>query len=323
MESPAPANLGTADADRVAYWRLTLRCCSQLCFQSNEWTGLLFLVAVWIASPISAAYLLVGAVLAPVGRMLLKEKDPAVKTGLPGLNPCLIALSLPAFYHVGWTNVSMWMVLLVCVVIAVVLVRVCIVLVPFPILVAPFLIIIWTLYSLTPWLHFLEPLPVKTTYDAALVPVVQVLLCLGQTIFAPNIWSGLLYASGVFVSNWRHGILAVVGAAIGAAGSYYYCEAVPEAAKLGFYGFNSVLAAVSVYIFCGGKLRLAILGALLAPILTPAIAMFGLPTLAAPFVVTTWLMLALGWVEDHWFATPAPTVPAPSTTQPRAGSLPA
>jgi hypothetical protein len=57
---------------------------------------------------------------------------------------------------------------------------------------------------------------------------------------------------------------------------------------------------VSVFVFCGGKLRLAILGALPATILM-RIADFGVQTLSAPFVFTTWLMLGLGWVEDNWF----------------------
>ena len=33
----------------VPYWRLVLRGCSQLCFQSNELTGLFFLAAVLVA----------------------------------------------------------------------------------------------------------------------------------------------------------------------------------------------------------------------------------------------------------------------------------
>jgi urea transporter len=90
--------------------------------------------------------------------------------------------------------------------------------------------------------------------------------------------------------------------------AYYYGNMDPVDTNLGLYGFNGVLTAVSVYLFCGGKLRLSILGALLATILTPFIAQFGVQTLSAPLVLTTWLMIGLGWFEDHWFALPsAPT----------------
>ena len=78
---------------------------------------------------------------------------------------------------------------------------------------------------------------------------------------------------------------------------------------------------MSVFVFCDGKLRLAILGALLATIMMPAIADIGVQTLSAPFVFTTWLMLALGWIEDHWFALPpTPEASASPASNPHATS---
>jgi urea transporter len=259
-------------------------------------------VAVLVASPISAAYLLVAAIIAPAGRMLLEKKPTTLTTGLPGLNPCLIAISLPAFFQTGWTNFGMWMVLLVCVVSAVVLVRLFVAVSPFPILVLPFLLIFWVLYALAPRFAVLHPIAFAAPQPTTFHPLTAVLSSLGASMFSPNIWSGLLFAIGVLVSNWRHGLIAILGAAIGTAVAYYYHDANPAGANLGTYGFNGVLTAVAVFVFCGGKFRLSILGALLATILTPAVAEFGLPTLAAPFALTTWLMLMLGWVEEHWFA---------------------
>ncbi len=306
--------LRPAKTDRIPYWRIVLRGCSQLCFQSNELTGLVFLAAVLVASPISAAYLLVAAMIAPAGRMLLGERGPILATGLPGLNPCLVALSLPAFFHTGWTDVGMWMVLLACVASAVLLVRLFVAVLPFPILVLPFLIIFWILYALAPKLDVLQPIVFAAAQPTTFHPLTAVLSSLGEAMFAPSIWSGLLFVTGVLLSNWRHGLIAIFGATIGTAVAYYYRDADPASANLGLYGFNGVLTAVSVFVFCGGKLRLAILGALLATILTPAVAAFGVQTLSAPFVFTTWLMLALGWVEDRWFAVPLASASAAAAT---------
>jgi len=82
-----------------------------------------------------------------------------------------------------------------------------------------------------------------------------------------------------------------------------------------------------VFVVCGGKLRLSILGALLATIMMPAIANLGVQTLSAPFVFTTWLMLGLGWIEDNWFdvepadaSKPIPATRPPRATKPRAAS---
>lgn len=288
--------------DPVPYWRIVLRGCSQLCFQSNEWTGLFFLAAAFVGSPIAGVYLLVAAIIAPAGRMLLGERGPVLATGLPGLNPCLIALSLPAFYHTGWTNSGMWIVLLVSVVSTVLLVRLCVAILPFPTLALPFLVVFWTLGALAPQLEVLQPIEAGAFEPTTFHPWTAILLSLGQAIFSPHIWSGVLFAAGLFLSNYRHGLIAVFGAIIGTAVSYYYRDVDPASVNLGLYGFNGVLTAVSVFVFCDGKLRLSILGALLATIMMPAIADLGLQIVSAPYVFTTWMMLALGWAETHWFA---------------------
>ncbi len=240
--------------------------------------------------------------------MLLGEKAAVLETGMPGLNPCMVALALPAFFETGWTNVGMWLVLSACVVSAVVLVRLCIAVLPFPTLVLPYLIIFWILHALAPHLGVLQPIALVPPTATGFEPVRAVLSSLAQALFSPSIWSGILFAAGVLLSNWRHGLIAICGAMIGSTVVYYYRDMNPADVNFGLYGFNGVLTAVAVYIFCGGKLRLSILGALVATILTPVVAGFGVQTLSAPFVFTTWLMLALGWFEDHWFALPtAPT----------------
>jgi len=320
MKEPVDYIFPPAAPGQVPYWRLVLRGCSQLCFQSNELTGLFFLVAVLVASPISAAYLLVAGIMAPAGRMLLGDKGAVLSTGLPGLNPCLIALAIPAFFHTGWTNVGMWNVLVVCVAIAIVMVRIFLAILPFPILVLPFLIIFWALYAWAPDLAVLRPIEFGAFAPATFHPLKAVLLSLGQALFSPTILSGLLFAAGVLLSNWRHGMLAVFGAIIGTMVAYYYRDVDPMSVNLGLYGFNGVLTAVAVFVFCGGKLRLSILGALLATIMMPAIADLGVQTLSAPFVFTTWLMLGLGWIEDNWFdvrkGTASPSASGSETAAP-------
>ena len=316
MKPPVDYIFPPVEAGLVPYWRVVLRGCSQLCFQSNELTGLLFLAAAFVASPISAAYLLVAGIMAPAGRMLFGEPKDIVESGLTGLNPGLIALALPAFFHTGWSNVGMWGVLIASIVVTSLLVSLLLTFVPFPISAFPFLLVFWTLSALAPHTHVLQPIT-HTPVDFTFHPLVAVLHSLGQALFSPSIWSGVLFLIGVLLSNWRHGLIALMGAVIGTLVSYYYRDVDAGSVNLGLYGFNGVLSAVSVFVICGGQLRLAILGALIATILTPAIADLGLLTLAAPFVFTGWLMLALGWVGDHWFdETPARVAAADAATQP-------
>jgi urea transporter len=301
MKPPVDIIFSPVEPDKVPYWRLVLRGCSQLCFQTNELTGLFFLAAVLVASPISAAYLLVAGIMAPAGRLLLAGKGPDVASGLPGLNPCLVALALPAFFQTGWLNAGMWAVLIICVAVAIVLVRLCLVMLGSATLVVPFIIIFWALYAIEPHVALLQPIKLAAIGPTTFLPLEAVARGLGQALFAPTILSGLLYLAGISLSNWRHGVIALSGAIIGTVVSYYYRDVDPAIIDTGLYGFNGVSTAVAVFIVCGGKLRLAILGALLATILIPAIADFGVPAVSAPFVLTTWLMLALGWIERKWF----------------------
>ncbi len=217
----------------------------------------------------------------------------------------------------------MWVVLLVCVAIAVVMVKVFVAILPFPILVLPFLVIFWVLYALAPHLDFLQPIDFGSLPAATFHPLTAVLHSLGEAVFSPKIASGLLFICGLLLSNWRHGVIAFLGAVIGTVVSYYYRDVDPASVDLGLYGFNGVLAAVSVFVVCGGKLRLAILGALLATILMPAIADIGVQTLSAPFVLATWLMLALGWIEDRWISVPSAPTPAAPAAEPALTSQPA
>jgi len=301
MTRPVDIILPPVEPGQVPYWRLVLRGCSQLCFQTNELTGLFFLAAVLVASPIAAAYMLAAAIIAPGARMLLGDRGETLETGLPGLNPSLIAISLPAFYQTGWTNLEMWGVLVFCVICAVLLVKLFLAILPFPILVLPFLIVFWLLAAAAPHTEILQPVTFATGSAEQFRPWVAVLFSLGQALFSPTILSGLLFIVGVLLSNWRHAVIAVMGAVIGTVVSYYYRDVDPVSVNLGLYGFNGVLAAVAAYVTCGAKLRLAVLGAILATILIPAVADFGVQSLSAPFVFTTWLLLFLGWVEINWF----------------------
>lgn len=288
----------------LPFYRVVLRSISALGFQANELTGLFFLIAALVASPIAAVYLLIAAIIGPLIRRLLGEKKDVLATGLPGLNPALIALSLPAFFVTGWTNFGMWLVLLVCIVIAVLLVILLLRFFPLPIIGLPFLIIFWVLWAVEPHVSFLQLSKLSIVPYHTFHPVVAVLFGLGQAIFSPSLWSGLLVLIGFSLSNWRYGVVALCGATIGTTVALFYGHVATEGVNLGFYGFNSVLGAIAVYVICGQKIRLAILSALSSAIFIPIIGSFGVQSLAAPFILSTWIIIILGRIEDKWFKMP-------------------
>ena len=69
-------------------------------------------------------------------------------------------------------------------------------------------------------------------------------------------------------------------------------------------GLNAVLCSVAVYALCGGDLRVALLGAVVASAVLRMFAMAGLVPLAAGFVLVTWMVMALGWLQRRYFDAP-------------------
>jgi urea transporter len=67
---------------------------------------------------------------------------------------------------------------------------------------------------------------------------------------------------------------------------------------LGLYGYNATLAAVALYLWRRSLIP-PLLGILLSVPLTELVPRLGLPALTAPFVLATWLVLALGWLEGR------------------------
>jgi len=301
VKQPVDIVFPSLPENEIPFYRIALRGVSQMCLQTNELTGLALIVAVLIVSPISSVYLVIAAVLGSLLRRLIGERKEVLSTGLPSLNPCLIALSLPAFFDTGWADIGMWVVLLACIVAAVLLVSLFLRILPFPMIALPFLIIFWVLWAIEPHVSFLEPAKLNLVPYHTFHPVIAVIFSLGQAIFSPSILSGLLFLLGVLLSNWRHAVVALIGAIIGTTVAFYYSHVSPEGVNIGLYGFNSVLASIAVYVTCGGSIRLSLLGALLATIFIPVISSFGVQTLAAPFVLTVWVIILLGRIEDKWF----------------------
>jgi urea transporter len=110
-----------------------------------------------------------------------------------------------------------------------------------------------------------------------------------------------LFFLGVLVSNWRHAVVAAIGAIIAIALATQ-AGAPGTAINSGFVGFNGVLAALAAYVIIGADLRLVALSALLSTWLASYVYRGApVPVLASGFVLAVWVILLLGWVNP-WFA---------------------
>ena len=112
---------------------------------------------------------------------------------------------------------------------------------------------------------------------------------LGAALFSPALITGLLFLLGLVVSNWRHAVVALMGASVAVT-----------------LGFNAVLAALAVYAVITPDVRLALLGALLATWIFSYINRTApVPALASGFVLAVWIIMFLGWL-NHRIGEQAP-----------------
>ncbi|WP_210134824.1 urea transporter [Staphylococcus sp. GDX8P80P] len=122
---------------------------------------------------------------------------------------------------------------------------------------------------------------------------------IAQVVFMNNKWSGVLILIGLFVARWEIGIAAMIGSVLALllAPFFNYSEAEIQD---GLAGYNAVLTAIGLALFLQSTM-VAWVVLLIATILTLPMGAairewlkpFGVPMLTFPFVLMTWLVLAM------------------------------
>jgi urea transporter len=313
----------------VPFWRQVLRGFSQCAFQANETTGLVFVLAVAVANwrleaffgvgdspnPALAEYLVVAVSMLRMAAFfiiavfvgtatarLLRGVPVLLDLGLYGFNSGLIGLALGNFFEPS-ALMSLWVVLFA--IVAAMLTVAWSKWVPIPFLAAPFILTFWLIWLLA------DPLGMNKV-DFGAFPEMKiewmksVVAALGSALFVPSLWSGAVFLVGIAISNWRHAIVAVIGALVANALAVQ-AGAVGGAVNFGFIGFNGVLAALAAYVIIAPDLRLVVLASLSATWLASYVfrGLPVVPVLASGFVLAVWAILLLGWLNPRFAAKAA------------------
>jgi len=288
--------LPEVETSHTPFWRQVLRGFSQCAFQANELTALFFISAAILFNWRMGAAYVVSVVIATLVARLLRADPELLGLGLYGFNSGLMGLALANFFQPGlalWCWVPVLAALVAVVTIA--MVR----WVPIPFLAAPFIIMFWALWPLADVMG-LEKIDLGAFPAAPVTFIAATVAALGATLFASGPVVGLIFLAGVLVSNWRHAVVALMGAAL-AASLAAHVGAPGAAINSGFIGFNAVLAAMATYALVSTDLRLAALAALGATWIFSFVSRLGVaPALASGFVLTVWLILLLGWLNGRF-----------------------
>lgn len=293
--------------------RTLFRGIGQVFFQENALTGACFLLGIALSSPLMALGAVVGAALGAATAKVLKFDEAELAAGIYGFNATLVGIATLFFFKPGAASLVL---LVLGSIAAAPLTRLMRRYVPFPTYTTPFIVLTWAIYFLglavgAPQVAAGEPLgPVNF--------VGTVGHGVSQVMFQASVWTGLLFVVGIALSDWRHATWVLVGSLVGMlVGNYHATAAVRaldperlvdrslfENVELGLYGYNATLAAVALFLWRRSLIP-PLLGILLSVPLTELVPKLGLPALTAPFVLATWLVLALGWLDGRFFREPA------------------
>lgn len=278
--------------------RAILRGIGQIFFQGNALTGAVFLLGIALNSPIMAAGAVVGSAIGLATARVLGYDESERAGGIYGFNSALVGIATPFFFRAGLGSLTLLVSGCVAASAATHLMRRRL---PFPTYTTPFIVTTWAVFFLGMALGVSRVEPPAVVPEAArrlVVPSVEAVLHgIGQVKFQGNIWTGLLFLVGIVLGDWRHASWALLAAII-ATPLAIMLQAPPEDIALGLYGYNATLAAIALFLW-RRSLIAPLLGILLSVPLTEYFPILRLPTLTAPFVLATWIVLALGWLEGR------------------------
>lgn len=122
-----------------------------------------------------------------------------------------------------------------------------------------------------------------------------VLRGISQVFLLNNVTTGILFLIGIFYNSWPMGIGAVIGVLIGTSIALLFKYKQSDIQQ-GLYGYNSTLVALAtIYFFGFNTLSVVavVFGSILSTIIMHRMTKWRLPPYTAPFIISTWILMAV------------------------------
>jgi urea transporter len=279
--------------------RAVFRGIGQIFFQENALTGACFALGIALNSPLMGAGAVIGSAIGAATARTLGFDRTETAAGIYGFNSSLVGIAAFFFFRPG----AMPAALLVGGSIAAALVtRVMRRFVPFPTYTTPFIVTTWAVDILGLALALprvgVPKLPEATDFLQAVAEGVS------EVMLQANVLTGLLFLVGIALNDWRHASWALLASLLGTTEALYHHDPAGGIA-IGLYGYNATLTAIALSLW-RRSLIAPLLGILLSVPITEYFPLLGLPTLTAPFVLATWLVLACDRLEAILYGPRAP-----------------
>ena len=272
---------------------------SQIYFQQNLVTGILILAAFFVADWRMGVLALIGAVGGMLGGRAVGFAPSTVASGMQSFCGTLVGAAV--FAALG--GAQWWCYVLALVgglatgpvtwLVNTLFTKTALARFALPYTTAPF-VIVATVIALST-LRLAVDAPASTLPDE---PVPALLLSLltnvSQVVLIDNVVSGALILIGLFVANWRVGLAALLGSAVGSASAVLMGEPWSEIAN-GLANYSGVLTAIALAVTFLKSSTASWLYALPWIVITAVVTLvmhrLGLETYTWPYILTTWVAL--------------------------------
>ena len=122
-----------------------------------------------------------------------------------------------------------------------------------------------------------------------------VLRGISQIFLLNNVITGILFLAGAFYNSWPIGIGAIIGVLTGTFTALLFKYGRDDI-NHGLYGYNGALVGLATVYFFGLHIPSVIalfLGAILSSIIMNIMTRRKLPPFTAPFIISTWILMAI------------------------------
>ncbi|WP_407483096.1 urea transporter [Elizabethkingia meningoseptica] len=281
--------------EKIPFVDNVLKGVGQIMLQENRYTGILFLVGIFLGSWQCGVAAILATAAATFTAMKLKYAQSEINAGLYGFSAALVGVALAFIFQ---ATPLIWLLIVLGGALAAVIQHFFIQK-KIPVFTFPFIVITWVLVFT---LHHFTNIQPSDLISAEIIPTDydDFLACtngFGEVIFQGGVLSGIIFFVAVFISSPVAALYGLAASILGAGLSQLNGEPVKEI-HMGLFGFNAVLSAI---VFSGVKKTDGI-WVLIAVFLTIVIddflvdnhmldAVGGVFTF--PFVVGTWITLII------------------------------
>lgn len=269
-----------------------LRGVGQIMLQNSVLTGVLFLLGIAINSLLLALGMIVGLLVGTITAKLLKYDRAAIDDGLYGFNAALVGIAMLVFFE---SSVLVWTGLVLLAVLSTILMNVFL-RNKLPAFTFPFVLCLWVALGISYLI-----IPIDAPGEGYLAPLIDYSVELnlkdfgfgfGEVIFQASMISGVVFFLAVYMNNPNGALYGLAGTFAAIAFAVMLMGKVDEVQQ-GWFTFNAVLSAIAM---SGPDRRdgaFVLLAVFISVVIETVMQNLGLIYLTFPFILATWITLAI------------------------------